>query len=153
MASSEVTATPTTTTPTDIQPIPRVKQTLRYQSKEDLRRIKELRGRHTEETTVPTPVTPTTTDKVVSTAVPTTAEISTLVTTITNTGPTSITTIVDNTGTTTTTIISTVLPGINIKSTNAAPVAVASTQLVINIDSDSNEELLPAPKRSKTNKY
>jgi hypothetical protein len=85
-----------------------MKQTLRYQSKEDLRRIKELRGRHTKETTAPTPDTPTTMDIVVPTAVPSTAEISTLVPTITTTRPTSITTIVDNTSTTTITIISTV---------------------------------------------
>jgi hypothetical protein len=96
--------------------MPRVKQTLRYQTKEQLQRIEDLRGRPTEEdSTVPT-ATPTTDDTALA-AVPYTAEIPSVVTTITTTGPISITTIADNSGTTTTTtIISTIVPGINIES-------------------------------------
>jgi hypothetical protein len=144
-------------TTTNIQLMPRVKQTPRYQTKEDLRRIEELRERPTEEDTTVPPATPTTTDTA-HTAVLSTAEIPMVVTTVTTTGPTSITTIVDNTGTTTTTIISTVVPGINIESQNIAPTtdvppAVASTQPVINIDSDSDEELVPDPKCTKTDQF
>jgi hypothetical protein len=126
------------------------KQTTRYQSKEDLRRIGELHGRVAEETTDPIPDTPASIDTTVPTAVP-----PTLVTTITTTGPTSITTIIDNTGTTTTTIISTVVPGINKESRNDTPAAVANTQQVIDIDSDSDDEVetLPDPKCLKTDMY
>jgi hypothetical protein len=131
--------------------MPRTKQTIRYQTKED------LRGRRTEEdTTIPaaTPATTTT----AHTAVPSTTEIATVVTTITTTGLMSITTIVDNTGTTTTTIILTVVLGINIDSRNIphttdVPPAVASTQPVINIDSDSDVEITPNPKGTKTDKF
>jgi hypothetical protein len=138
----QITITPSSTT--DIKSIPQVKQTLRYQTKENLQRIEDLRGCPTEEDTNFPPDTPTTN------AVPSTAEIPMVVTTITTTGPTSITTIVDNTGTTTTTIISTVVLGINIKSRNIAPTtdippAVASTQLVINIDSDIQDRSVLGP--------
>jgi hypothetical protein len=134
----------------------RTKQTTRYQSKEDLRRIDKLHGRTNEDTTNPIPDTPASTDTIIPTAVPSTAGISTLVTTITTTGPTSITTIIDSSGTTTTTIISTVVPGINIESRNVTPAAVASTQQVIDIESDSSDdevETVPDPKRLKTDKY
>jgi hypothetical protein len=133
----------------------RTKQTTRYQSKEDLRRTEELHRRVAEETTDPIPDTPASIDTTVPTAVPPTAGISTLVTTITTTGPTSITTIIDNTGTTTTTIISTVVQGINIESRNGTPAAVGNMQQVIDIDSDSDDkvETLQDPKRLKTDKY
>jgi hypothetical protein len=130
---------------------------LRYQPKEDFRRLEELRTRPTEEATDPVPDTPITIGSTVPTAVPPTAGVSTLVTTITTTGPTSITTIVDNSGTTTTTIISTVVKGINIESRNDTPATVASTQPVIDIyldSSDEEEEELPLEnKRFKTDKY
>jgi hypothetical protein len=132
------------------------KQTTRYQNKEDLTRIDELHGRTNEETTDPIPDTPASIDTTVPTAVPPTAGISTLVTTITTTGPTSITTIIDPSGTTTTTIISTVVLGINIESRNNTPAAVASTQQVIDIDSDSSDdevETLLDHKRLKTAEY
>jgi hypothetical protein len=61
-------------TTTDIQPMPHVKQTLRYQTKEDLRGIEELRERLTKEDTTLPPATPTTTDTA-PTAVPSTVEI------------------------------------------------------------------------------
>jgi ABC-type protease/lipase transport system fused ATPase/permease subunit len=132
----------------------RMKQTLRYHNKENLRRIEELRERITKEPTVPLPDTPASIDATVLTAVPPTAVISTLVSTIATSGPTSITTIVDNTGTTTSTIISTVVPGLNIESRKGTPTTVASAQPVINIDSDSDkEELLPEHKHLKTDKY
>jgi hypothetical protein len=136
----------------------RTKQTTRCQSKEDLRRIDELHGRPNKDNTDPIPDTPASTDTIVPTAVPPTAGISTLVTTITTTGPTSITTIIDNTGTTTTTIISTVtvIPGINIESRDGTPAAVASTQQVIDIESDSSDdevEIVRDSKRLKTDKY
>jgi hypothetical protein len=51
--------------------MPRTKQTLRYQTKENLRRIEELRERTTEETPVPLPDTPTSID----TTVPTTTSV------------------------------------------------------------------------------
>jgi hypothetical protein len=133
----------------------RTKQTTRYQNKEDLRRIDELHGRTNVETTDPIPYTPASIDTIVPTAVPPTAGISTLVTTITTTGPTSITTIIDSSGTTTTTIISTVVR-INIESRNVLPAAVASTQQVIDIELDSSDEEVepvPDPKRLKTDKY
>jgi hypothetical protein len=134
----------------------RTKQTTRYQSKEDLRRIDKLHGRTNEDPTDPIPDTPASTDTIIPTAVPYTAGKSTLVTTMTSTGPTSITTIIDNTGTTTSTIISTIVPGINIESRNVTPAAVASTQQVIDIESDSSDhevETVPDPKRLKTDKY
>jgi hypothetical protein len=129
------------------------KQTTRYQSKEHLRRINELHGRTNEDNTEPIPDTPASTDTIVPTAVPPTAGISTLVTTITTTGPTSITTIIDNTGTTTT---DTVIPGINIESRDVTPAAVASTQQVIDIELDSGDdevEIVPDSKHLKTDKY
>jgi hypothetical protein len=133
----------------------RMKQTLRYQSKEDLQRVEEIHRRPTEETTAP-PDTPTTTDSVVPTAVPSASDISTVVTTITTAGPTSVTTIVDNTGTNTITIITTATLGINIETRYTTPAAVASKQPVIKIDSDSDsdEELItPEPKQYKSDKY
>jgi hypothetical protein len=79
------------------------------------------------------------------------------VTTITTTGPTSVSTIIDQSGTNTIIIISTVVPGINIESKNdTSPAAVASTQQVIDIESDSTDdevETVPDPKRLKTDKY
>jgi hypothetical protein len=137
-------------TTSNTQPMPRTKQTLRYQTKEDLWRIEDLLVRPTKEDTTVPPDTPTISDQV-PTAVPSAAEIPIVVTTITNTGPTSITTIVENTGTTTTTIISTIVPGINIESRNTHHTTnVASTQLVIDIESDSDDkvEVTPDPKRA-----
>jgi hypothetical protein len=109
-----------------------MKQTTRYQSKEDLRRIGELYGCVAEETTDPIPDTPGSIDTTVPTTVPPTAGISTLVTTITTTGPTSITTIIDNTGTTTPTIISTVVPGINLFTEKEGKVFLTFPQLTVN---------------------
>jgi hypothetical protein len=133
------------------------KQTARYQSKEDLRRIDELHGRTIVEPTDPVPDTPVSIDTTVPAAVLPTAGTSFVVTTITTTGLTSVSTIIDQSGTNTIIIISTVVPGINIESRNdTSPAAVASTQQVIDIELDSSDdkvETVPDPKRLKTNKY
>jgi hypothetical protein len=135
----------------------RTKQTARYQSKEDLRRIDELHGRTIVEPTDPVPDTPVSIDTTVPAAALPTAGTSSVVTTITTTGPTSVSTIIDQSGTNTIIIISTVVPGINIESSNdTSPAAVASTQQVIDIESDSSDnevESVPDPKRLKTDKY
>jgi hypothetical protein len=134
-----------------------MKQTARYQSKEDLRRIDELHGCTIVEPTDPVPDTPISIDTTVPAAVLPTAGTSSIVTTITTTGPTSVSTIIDQSGTNTIIIISTVIPGINIESRNdMSPAAVASTQQVIDIESGSSDdevETVPDPKRLKTNKY
>jgi hypothetical protein len=135
----------------------RTKQTARYQSKEDLRRINELHGRTTVEPTDTVPDTPVSIDTTVPAAVLPAARTSTLVATITTTGPTSVSTIIDQSSTNTIIIISTVAPGINIESRNdTSAAAVASTQQVIDIESDSTDdevETVPDPKRLKTDKY
>ena len=134
----------------------RTKQTERYQSKEDLRRIDELNRRTTVEPTDPVPDTPASIDITVPAALPPTAGTSSLVTTITTTGPTSVSTIIDQSGTNTIIIISTVVPGINIESKDDTPPVVGSTQQVMNIESDSSDdevEIVPDPKRLKTDKY
>jgi hypothetical protein len=61
-----------------------VKQMLRYQTKEDLQRIEDLCGRPTDEDNTVPPATPTTTDTAPA-AVPSTAEIPMVVTTINTT--------------------------------------------------------------------
>jgi hypothetical protein len=133
------------------------KQTARYPSKEDLRRIDKLHGRTTVEPTDPVPDTPVSIDTTVPAAVLPTAGTSSVVTTITTTGLTSVSTIKDQSGTNTIIIISTVIPGINIELRNdTSPAAVASTQQVIDRDSDSSDnevETVPDPKRLMTDKY
>jgi hypothetical protein len=134
----------------------RTKQTTRYQSKEELRSIDELHGRTTttEEPTDPVPDTPVSINTTVPAAVLSTAGTS-LVTTITTTGPTSVSTIIDQSGTNTIIIISTAVPAINIESRNDTSSAAASTQQVIDIESDSSEdevEAVPDPKCLKTDK-